>query len=921
MSGTRAIEDVQRVSPSALCELVGSLESSQRAREGRQRDAAFGKRLTAIKHGQYGPVLRRWVNTTIAPTAARIRLAAEAYLNRDYSLFAASLDSPLFELSASVHGNTSSLAPLLAWCLRGTSPGRGADTSYCDDLVLAVIGTVLLQLCERQGTLTLTQALVSGASAARESAIGQWISTFQGAEALESTRRFNKEAWKQINRLQWTTGLMLSQVQQVLHDAAAGLVKLEHFGSRNILEIQTKQGKPRRLSIRTPEAEDWELLRLAFKPKGERDANREAWIAFALVVLCAAQMETGWFDLSASKLKGAHQRRAPHRLVFSQEAYRHIGKDIDRWLQLGFCNDPMLTKPIEGDYMTVKHNAVTGKAGPMGMRTEAEGSEHWKVACEVMAGTAWTVNEHLLGQFGTAKLHELCGAACDYDEMKVETILGAHRREAGHDIYLPIYMDFRGRFYPRTSFVTYQGNDLQKALLCFPKAGIPMDTPLVDSAHGIAIALHLSNLYGGYDKLDKAPLAERVAWLGEVEGVLRRTGSIPGMVATADEPLQFLGAVELLKAGEWNRIAVQMDGTCNGLQHLSAMFRDEQAAPYVNLTASTWEDRPSDIYQVVADKVLMRLEVMRSSPNHSWVGRLLKSNLVIDRKLTKKPVMVLPYGGTFGTIEEGLHESVLAQKLNPRMWRECLTMWGNDGAIRVDPAAVASGYLAFAERDLETHPLFKRDVHDLAVVVWECIQETIPKAVQAMGALRALGKHIKQDALTWDCNFGSPPLRVVHAYPKSASNTLKLRGLHLGGEVRALKINSGRDEVDPYKHVTGIVANFIHSQDATHLARTMQMFAASSFGKKSFGAVHDCFMCRPSDWESLRQVTREAFVAQYWPEGRHPLLCPVELQDIQTGTIRKFKSWLDMAQAFGVSFPDFGSFDPAQVLESAWFFS
>lgn len=918
MSGTKAgIEDVHPVSPAALCELVGSLESSQRAREGRQRDAAFGKRLTAIKHGQYGPVLRRWVNTTIAPTAARIRLAAEAYLNRDYSLFAASLDSPLFELSASVHGNTSSLAPLLAWCLRGASPGRVGDTSYCDDLVLAVIGTVLLQLCERQGTLTLTQALVSGASAARESAIGQWISTFQGAEALESTRRFNKEAWKQINRLQWTTGLMLSQVQQVLHDAAAGLVKLEHFGSRNILEIQTKQGKPRRLAIRTPEAEDWELLRLAFKPKGEADRNREAWIAFALVVLCAAQMETGWFDLSASKLKGAHQRRAPHRLVFSQEAYAHIGRDIDRWLQLGFCNDPMLTKPIEGDYMTVKHNAVTGKAGPMGMRTEAEGSEHWKVACEVMAGTAWTVNEHLLGQFGTAKLHELCGAACDYDEMKVETILGAHRREAGHDIYLPIYMDFRGRLYPRTSFVTYQGNDLQKALLCFPKAGIPMDTPLVDSAHGIAIALHLSNLYGGPNHLDKAPVRERVEWLAELEASYHPSGGTDlGPLSHADEPLQFLAAIELLKHGQWNRIAVQMDGTCNGLQHLSAMFRDEQAAPYVNLTASTWEDRPSDIYQVVADKVLLKLEIARR--HNPGLARLLKSNLVIDRKLTKKPVMVLPYGGTFGTIEEGLHASILEQKLNPRMWQECETMDAG-GTIMYDVGAINAGYKAFSTRDLETHPLFKRDVRDLAVVVWECIQETIPKAVAAMGALRSLGKHIKQDALTWDCNFGSPPLRVVHAYPKSASNTLKLRGLHLGGEVRALKINSGKDEVDPYKHVTGIVANFIHSQDATHLARTMQMFRGNGGG--SFGAVHDCFMSRASDWDKLRQATRTAFVAQYWPQGRHPLLCPVELQDIQTGTIRKFKSWLDMAQAFGVPFPDFGSFDPAQVLESAWFFS
>jgi hypothetical protein len=43
-----------------------------------------------------------------------------------------------------------------------------------------------------------------------------------------------------------------------------------------------------------------------------------------------------------------------------------------------------------------------------------------------------------------------------------------------------------------------------------------------------------------------------------------------------------------------------MDGSCNGLQHFSALFRDEMGGRSVNLTNN---DTPRDVYAEVSDNV------------------------------------------------------------------------------------------------------------------------------------------------------------------------------------------------------------------------------------------------------------------------------------------------------------------------------
>jgi DNA-directed RNA polymerase len=600
---------------------------------------------------------------------------------------------------------------------------------------------------------------------------------------------------------------------------------------------------------------------------------------------------------------------------------------VSRWLQLGFVKEPMLVKPRDGDYLTVKHKPVAGGRGPMGIKTEACRTDAWEVACQAMAGTEWTVAEGTLqwvkGDGQQFLIHEEAGEGRREELIagrdREALVLGSYSRMAAFGIpfYLPIYMDFRGRVYTRTPEVTYQGSDLQKGLLCFPQGDAPRPHEVSTSEWlewRTHIAQHAANLYVGPEKLDKAPMADRLDWFDEWSN----WDAPEDFLAGAKKPVQLYTLHHLLRSGQASRLALQIDGTCNGLQHLSALFRDETAAPYVNLVGGA--EKPSDIYGEIARRVLDRLRDCREP----WALRI-SAACTIDRDLCKKPVMVLPYGGTRGTVEEAVLDAIVKQQPNVTWWTECLLVWAPEslggahyGHVR-DEDAVKHGFLAFRDRPLEHHPLLHQDARRLAKILWDCICEVIPKAMAAMQAFRDIAKKVGPDrTLEWSTGFGDNPLWVVQAKSKSQRRPLDMRGFHLPDSVRGLAMAMGKDEVDPHSHVTGIVANFIHSQDGTHLARTQRMFLeAVGTDRCSFGANHDCYMTRPHLMGVLKECTRAAFARQYTQD---PLTRPVRLRTVSSGAVEAWPSWYHLARHFDVEFPQDGTWEPEAVIDSEWFF-
>ncbi|NQZ02101.1 MAG: hypothetical protein HRT45_15690 [Bdellovibrionales bacterium] len=173
-------------------------------------------------------------------------------------------------------------------------------------------------------------------------------------------------------------------------------------------------------------------------------------------------------------------------------------------------------------------------------------------------------------------------------------------------------------------------------------------------------------------------------WLAIAAAPISNTGW-----TAADKPYQFLAwcfeffdYYELRVQGRGtehvSHLPVGMDGSCNGLQHFSAMLRDSVGGKSVNLTPG---DKPADIYQDVADVCYAKILDKAAEGEGGAVNwaNVLKGGMT--RKLPKTPVMTLPYGSTqqacTGSIFKWAKENVEFPEnttfrhslyLNPLLW-------------------------------------------------------------------------------------------------------------------------------------------------------------------------------------------------------------------------------------------------------------
>lgn len=580
--------------------------------------------------------------------------------------------------------------------------------------------------------------------------------------------------------------------------------------------------------------------------------------------------------------------------------------------------EPMLIPPVDGGYVTSTDNQrVTNKGAIDGYGTVAEGTDHWKLLCEFMAGTPWVIVKdhlHLFSDEG-GETRWAGGKALDAED---EAHLAAYSKLKQKRFYLPTRVDFRGRCYYRTHPVTAQGSDLQKSLLAFT----PRPKREMNAEEKAAIALHITNLYGnGYDK---ATMEQRLRWF-ENDLNFHWSNGQRELIHKADKPAQFQSMMTLLKSGAWEQIPIQIDGTCNGIQHLSAMFLDEKAGPLVNLVD---HEKPADIYGEVAKKLWERLMAMKHPA--PWVGRMvaLFAEKSIDRKFCKSTVMTLPYGVTRQGAEEQVIKAAtgLVSLATLSLWGECLELNArvhDEWQWRLDDDAIANGYKAFADRatmdDISTHPLFRLDCRKLSTLLWETIEETIPKPMQAMEAFKKIGSSIGDHVFEWQTAPGDVPFWVVQSKAKTHSRQLKMRGFHLPAVARSMSLRVRSNDIDKGSHSSGIVANFIHSHDAEHLTRTLRFLPQGT----AFAANHDSFWTRASSARQLNAACREAFCDKYGAQpSTHPLEQPCRVVNPRTGQVEgSWDSLRAMAEEVGAPLPDPGTLDIHEVLNSTWFFS
>lgn len=378
-------------------------------------------------------------------------------------------------------------------------------------------------------------------------------------------------------------------------------------------------------------------------------------------------------------------------------------------------------------------------------------------------------------------------------------------------IYYPHFLDFRHRMYPlATQGPSPQSDDIGRALLMFA------DGKALGAQGMRWLAIRLANTYG----MDKLSLDGRVDWVLKHTEEIEDSGLNPldgaRFWCEAEEPWSFLAtAREYAMAMQYSdphtfasHLPIPLDGSCNGLQHLSAMGRDPIGAAATNLTPSAVRQ---DIYTQVADVVIRLVNEAASNgvpEAEAWIGR-------ISRKTVKRAVMTTPYGVT----NRGIRDQLIA-----------------DGHVARD---VATSRGAAAD--------FLRDC------IVRALDETVESAKAIMAWLQEVARLLSDagQPLVWTTPAGSRVRQSYHRLNKSQIDTLV--GRLVLWEENPLGV------LDTKKQALASAPNVIHSFDAAHLALTVNAMGPGH----SFAMVHDSYGVHAADTDRLSETLRDTFVGIY----------------------------------------------------------
>jgi DNA-directed RNA polymerase len=429
-------------------------------------------------------------------------------------------------------------------------------------------------------------------------------------------------------------------------------------------------------------------------------------------------------------------------------------------------------------------------------------------------------------------------------------------------IYFVYFADSRGRFYPMTYGLNPQGSDIQKAMLHFGE-GMPVNTP--DARKWFLI--QGANKWG----FDKATLEDREAWHKDKIELLLSFADDPlnnqGWLE-ADAPLQFLAwCLEFADfyrdtTGSFlSRQPISMDGSCNGLQNLSALLRDEVGGEATNLTKNK---SMQDIYRRVAEAATIRMKAATYTEPELEALRLKWLSHGIARKVVKRSVMTTPYGVTKRSAQDYVISDYLAKEEAPCFARE---EWQKAAQVLMEHA-------------------------------WPAIGDVVVKGRLAMDWLksgaRKIIKRVDKDepVITWYSPSGFP---AVQAYYEIEIHRINSK---LHGPVK-IRVPTETDEADVNRHANGLAPNFVHSLDAAHLHLATER--AAKEGITHLAMIHDDYGTHAYNAQRLFHIIRESFVDMY--EKHDPI------QDL-----RARYPYLPPA-------PDKGTLDIRTVLESDFFFS
>ena len=390
---------------------------------------------------------------------------------------------------------------------------------------------------------------------------------------------------------------------------------------------------------------------------------------------------------------------------------------------------------------------------------------------------------------------------------------------AGEPFWVPYRCDRRGRLIALPHF-HYGREDHVRSLFMFDK-GLPIGADI----HWLEI--HCANCQGD---TDKSPWQERLDWVAENRGLIRRVGNDPEgthkLWRNFEAPFCFVAAcrelVSVWDAGSSfiTHLPTSWDGSNNGTQHYACLLRDAETAAKVNLTDL---GRVADVYMDIIHKVQLLLENDSSEPAAWWRVRLKDLEPRQVRKLLKTAAGTFAYGATPAGMAEQIAE--VYEKL-------------------------------FGEGRFPT----EANGRFLGRLIIQAAREVLPRCAEAMDWIRDCAQA---------CTKRGVPLEWMSATRFPCSNLyreIKTRRVEIIRDRIALKrkVAVGHTtKINAQKAADSAAANFIHSCDASHLIRTALACAEEGIDLLT---IHDCFATQAPDARRLHQILRSQLAVMHLPD-------------------------------------------------------
>lgn len=593
---------------------------------------------------------------------------------------------------------------------------------------------------------------------------------------------------------------------------------------------------------------------------------------------------TGLFELTLIRTKVGGKFTSEQRLQVTDAATTWLENQHERCELLDPIPLPMVippcpwTNPTDGGYLTppLGSRLVRSHTAPYLQELENMAMERVYRAVNTVQATGWRINRRVLEVLDrlAADGGALAGLPPRDPEQLPERPEGAvegdekfklwkrqrsevHQRNAASRskrmttaqqlwvarklidfpiIYFPHALDWRGRVYPVPQGGPHpQAGDIGRSLLEFAE-GKPLGP-----GGGRWLAIHIANVFG----IDKVSFEDRITWVDLHRAEILDSANDPldgkRFWTTADKPCAALAAcfewAGYLNQGEAfvSHLPIAIDGSNSGLQHLTGLMRDAEAAPHVNLIAA---ELPGDIYALVAAKAQAMVDDSNDSKAAPW------KNGRITRGIVKRPCMTYVYSATpFGMADEI-----------------------RDELQNLDDAAAGEG----RPPHLDGEDNYSA-ASWLATRLYRLIGDCVPNAAAVMDWLKGAAKAISglNVPLWWTTPAGLP---VMQRYPKidSAKIEVTFRGkrvqLRLDDEAGPRTLGDWLEQpelrwIDGARSQAGIAPNFVHSLDAAHLMLTV--VAAQEVGITDLAVIHDSFGTYAADTDRLSAILRETFVAMY----------------------------------------------------------